>query len=481
MVLRIEKSPIAVMVVGFSILSLGGFMNDIPVKVSNEVCIEEDEPFKNDKLGRKESAEILTQFIKSSNGEPLVLCINAPWGQGKTTFLKMWQTYLQNEDNGFETIYFDSWKNDFTDDALVAILGEISSFIDTFKDDNEEINNKFKKATGVATKFLRKGVPALIKGATYNFLDLDSGIENAAAALAESVTNDVIDHYVKSKKSLDDFKELLTELASDISSDKPIVFIIDELDRCRPNFAIEVLEKVKHFFSVKNIVFVLGADKEQLGNSMKMLYGNELDVSEYLRRFIDFDYALPKPDNKQFIGALFEKYKFDSRMIRNRDYPEALAIFSMLFNGYGVTFRQQEHCCSLLNIAIRASNLGENLHIPLLCFLITTKICNQEQYEQFVKNKISQSDVIKDFKNKMIQNGISKNDNHFLRLYAYLKLSNLDMNEIDNLIKSIRNTPVDTDTRNMNTAIEMVVWNESWSYTTFKSIVKKIEIAEKFS
>ncbi|MDD2863964.1 MAG: P-loop NTPase fold protein [Methylococcales bacterium] len=448
-------------------------MNDIPVKVSNEVEIKANEPFQNDKLGRKESAEILTQFIKSSNGEPLVLCINAPWGQGKTTFLKMWQTYLQNEDNGFETIYFDSWKNDFTDDALVAILGEISSFIDTFKDDNEEINNKFKKATGVATKFLRKGVPALIKGATYNFLDLDSGIENAAAALAESVTNDVIDHYVKSKKSLDDFKELLTELASDISSDKPIVFIIDELDRCRPNFAVEVLEKVKHFFSVKNIVFVLGADKEQLGNSMKMLYGNELDVSEYLRRFIDFDYALPTPDNKQFIGALFEKYKFDSRLT-SRLLQDSLDIFSMLFSVYKLTFRQQEHCCSLLNLAIRTSKSENDLHIPLLCFLITIKICNSIQYDEFVDNKI---DALQFFESKIKDSGIKIVSRYLLLVSAYLKISHIGYNEIDNVISEARRNE---DNRGICHALEQIYYN--WDANdSFKSIIKKIEIAEKFS
>lgn len=462
------------MVVGFSILSIGGFMNDIPVKVSNEVEIKADEPFQNDKLGRKESAEILTQFIKSSNGEPLVLCINAPWGQGKTTFLKMWQTYLQNEDNGFKTIYFDSWKNDFTDDALVAILGEISSFIDTCKDDDEEINNKFKKATGVATKFLRKGVPALIKGATYNFLDLDSGIENAAAALAESVTNDVIDHYVKSKKSLDDFKELLTELASDISSDKPIVFIIDELDRCRPNFAVEVLEKVKHFFSVQNIVFVLGADKEQLGNSMKMLYGNELDVSEYLRRFIDFDYALPTPDNKQFIGALFEKYQFNSRIKGNQEYQDAFNMLLVLFNAYGLTFRQQEHCCSLLNVAIRTLRGNESPHVPLLCFLIVAKIWNQNQYYEFVDKKI---DMLEIFESKMeLLKKEQAASRCFLLVSAYLKISHRNHNEIDIMLRDeLRNQ----DNRNMYNALEQAYNN--WDMDTFQSIVNKIEIAEKFS
>ena len=89
------------------------------------------------------------------------------------------------------------------------------------------------------------------------------------------------------------------------------MFIIDELDRCRPSFSIEVLEKAKHFFNVENIIFVLGADKEQLGHSIKAIYGNDLNVNGYLRRFIDLDYVLPSPDKGLFVKVLFKKHLFN--------------------------------------------------------------------------------------------------------------------------------------------------------------------------
>jgi hypothetical protein len=63
---------------------------------SPELEIPLADPFKNDLLGRKESAVSLTELICSTD-EPLVLSINASWGEGKTTFLNMWRQILTNK------------------------------------------------------------------------------------------------------------------------------------------------------------------------------------------------------------------------------------------------------------------------------------------------------------------------------------------------------------------------------------------------
>lgn len=67
------------------------------------------------------------------------------------------------------------------------------------------------------------------------------------------------------------------------------MFFIDELDRCRPTFAIELLERIKHLFDIQNIVFVLSIDKEQLEASTAAAYGSAINAPEYLRRFIDLE------------------------------------------------------------------------------------------------------------------------------------------------------------------------------------------------
>jgi len=91
---------------------------------SREIEISKQDPFEHDLLGRKESAEILTNFITSAN-DGFVLCLDAEWGQGKTTFLRMWQRYLEHR--SIPTVYFNAWENDFSDDALVALIGELSA------------------------------------------------------------------------------------------------------------------------------------------------------------------------------------------------------------------------------------------------------------------------------------------------------------------------------------------------------------------
>lgn len=87
-----------------------------------QIEVPKEEPFKNDLLGRKENAELLTELVRSAD-EPLVLFVNAKWGEGKTTFLRMWRQFLTN--SGFKTLYFSAWENDFSDDALVSLIGEL--------------------------------------------------------------------------------------------------------------------------------------------------------------------------------------------------------------------------------------------------------------------------------------------------------------------------------------------------------------------
>ena len=78
------------------------------------------------------------------------------------------------------------------------------------------------------------------------------------------------------------------------------MFIIDELDRCRPTFAIELLERVKHIFDVPNIVFVFGINRAELVKSLESIYG-EIDAGTYLRRFFDMEFVLPEPTAREVL------------------------------------------------------------------------------------------------------------------------------------------------------------------------------------
>lgn len=118
------------------------------------------------------------------------------------------------------------------------------------------------------------------------------------------------------EKSMVSLKENLEKLAWNVNQEsgdeKPLVFIIDELDRCRPDYAVRMLEVLKHFFVVKNIVFVCAVDKKHLEDSICGFYGSEkINASEYLRRFFDLEIGLPLPDYTKFCEHLYDYYQLD--------------------------------------------------------------------------------------------------------------------------------------------------------------------------
>ncbi len=91
-----------------------------------------------------------------------------------------------------------------------------------------------------------------------------------------------------------------------MQKERPLIVMIDELDRCRPSYAIELLEVAKHLFSVDHIVFVLAVNRSELAHSIRALYGSDFDAEGYLRRFFDVDFRLPEPDRKSFIDAMMD-------------------------------------------------------------------------------------------------------------------------------------------------------------------------------
>ena len=234
-----------------------------------ELVIPKDEPFKNCQLDREKYASVLTDIVESYS-EGFVLSINNAWGTGKTTFIKMWKQHLENQ--GFQTIYFNAWENDFDSNPLVAIMSELKTLINGDKDRE----NKFKSALEKAAILVKNITPALVNALSKKYIgetgaDLLENTTKAAVEIFESEIN----IYTNKKETIKQFKVKLGEFIKAKSDQKPLVFIIDELDRCRPDYAVELLEKIKHFFSIPGIIFVLSIDKVHLSSSVKGFYGSD--------------------------------------------------------------------------------------------------------------------------------------------------------------------------------------------------------------
>ncbi|NKI28186.1 hypothetical protein HCG49_16650 [Arenibacter sp. 6A1] len=366
----------------------------------NEIEIEQENPFANCKLNRQKYSGVLTNIIKSYP-YGFVLGLNNKWGTGKTTFVKMWEQDLKN--SGFQTLYFNAWENDFENNPLIALMGELKTL--TTEDTEPEFKNTLKKASTL-TKHI---VPILIKAIADRYIETE-GIKEAIVGvtkgLSETFENEVHE-YDKKKKSISDFRHGLSKFITNTNEGKPLIFIIDELDRCRPNYAVSLLEQIKHFFSVPNIVFILSIDKEQLGNAIKGVYGSDdLDAEEYLRKFIDLEYSIPEPGADIFYKYLYDYFQFDEFLqsperLNSYELTSDKSIFletcKLLFTNAQVPLRQQEKIFAHSRLALRS--FTSNMYVTPNIFLLLTfvKIRNNDFYEQMKSKNLSISEVQESF------------------------------------------------------------------------------------
>lgn len=274
-----------------------------------KIHIDSRKPFEKDLLNRKQQVENLSRVVQNIEGG-FTLTLNAPWGYGKTTFVKMWEASLQNE--GYKTIYFNAWESDFVADPMMALVDGIRDGLDSQDLPQEKL--QLSQAIWKSAAKLIQLVPQF-------------KIIGEVAEIFQNGINDCLEDQNKLQehqsyhKLILDFKEQLTTFAKEISIDKQLVIFVDELDRCRPDYAVQMLERIKHFFDVENIIFVLSIDKDVICKSIKAVYGGlEIDTEAYLRRLIDLEYDLPEPSVSDFIDAQFEQKELAVYFTNYEDY-----------------------------------------------------------------------------------------------------------------------------------------------------------------
>lgn len=260
---------------------------------TKELEIPTESPFKNDAMNnRAQFANLMTQIVDLYGEKGCVLSLNGQWGSGKTTFIKMWKQQLEND--GYRTAYFNAWEYDYTDNPLVALVSQLEQI--SGGDDTA-----FKNIVGCIGRISINLLRVLIKSLAKKHFGTDvQDLINAASDSVTEIGSEAFQDFKEQSQTLIDFKKYLSEFVASPSKDfedskTPVIFFIDELDRCNPTFAVKTLEIVKHLFDVPNIVFVLSINKEQLCCALQGYYGsNEMNASEYLKRFIDIEMNLPE-------------------------------------------------------------------------------------------------------------------------------------------------------------------------------------------
>lgn len=259
-----------------------------------------------DRLDRARYAKFLTNYLAIEGKQRnYVLNLNAEWGAGKTWFIKRW--YMELEQH-YPTVYIDAWQQDFSDDPLLTV---ISSIIDQLKHiagkENPIPEGMRQRLLGLFKVGSKLALKAAIKKA---------GLEEDDFSLEGEDANQLVDALCSNQKeryeSIQYLKKEIRQWVegavglSDEKLDYPAFILIDELDRCRPSYAVEMLETIKHIFDIHGVVFVLATDTEQLQHAIKVIYGEGFDAQNYLGRFFQRRFTLNKKSRREFISNILE-------------------------------------------------------------------------------------------------------------------------------------------------------------------------------
>ena len=394
---------------------------------NTDIEINVDQPFANCKLGRLKYACVLEKII-STNHQGGVISLNGKWGTGKTTFVRMFAQMLKNK--GYPTILFNAWETDFISDPLIALIGELEAV-------NKQSIRALEAVKDAAAKISKGIAPALAKDLIKKCIG-----ENTSNHLINTIENEVrtfkaeLERYNEEKSSITEFRRYLARYLDEITSDNPLVFIIDELDRCNPHYAVKVLERVKHLFSISNIVFILSIDKEQLCNPIKGYYGSDsLDSNEYLRRFIDVEYHLPSPNYKDYIEFELSRLDFASFFSRSRQFENWEDSFERLVTGISdhsrMTLRQIQKMLVQLRLSYSTLNIENEMSANLLTpifLLLYFRTFAPELYESIKARSLTLEELVNQIENALptsyFSNSINDEYSTYTLTFAFVALLN---------------------------------------------------------
>lgn len=338
-----------------------------------------------DRLERARYAEFLTNYLVAEGKQRnYVLNLNAEWGAGKTWFIKRWYMQLKQH---YPTVYIDAWQQDFSDDPLLTV---ISSIIDQLKHIADKENpipeGMRKRLLGLFKIGGKLALKAAIKKVGLGEDDFSLEGEEANQ-LVDTLCSNQQERY----ESIQFLKQEIRQWVegaiglSEGKLDYPAFILIDELDRCRPSYAVEMLETIKHIFDVPGVVFVLATDTEQLQHAVKSIYGNGFDGKKYFERFFDSQRTLKKGQREQMASSRLDLYGDDIWLSTSVSlFPklpkEQLAkVIAEISSVFGLSIRDMNRMIS--NLFAIISNLKKDTDIIFLMILYCLYLRKKDIYQ----------------------------------------------------------------------------------------------------
>lgn len=367
----------------------------------------------SDIFKRKPLFDQMKRLILNAPDSNLVFALDDIWGSGKTSFVKMLQSELfLNHSDQIDVIYFDSFENDYQSDPFISISSELYALLKSKGADVEYIaSDILQAAKRIGARVLTGGAKIALSTATAGIVN-GHVLDAAGQLITDSISGEIesfVENKIKSmeqeKKSIVDFKLALEKIY--IDTNRKTLIIIDELDRARPDYSLELLEKIKHLFSVKGLVFLLVMNREQFEKGIAYRYG-DINTNLYLNKFIHYWFTLPKisihdlSNAKKFGNTTIVDYV--QRLLKvnkslNISYNGPFAkLISFLIESNGCSLREAERCISTMMVVDNHSKIANDQDIyymtalALVCFL---KVVNPPLLTQILKKESTPETLLK--------------------------------------------------------------------------------------
>ena len=378
--------------------------------------------------------------IVSGQERPLTICLNGEWGSGKTFFLTRFaENYNKRKPEG-RAIYFNAWQDDFLDDPLVAIISQLRNVV---KDSESTLYDSIKSAAAPCLAkiglSIAKQVTKKVTGVDVDEIELDD-LRTKPEALFE--------RYNEMDASRKLLREAIAKLAEATwqATEKPLLFIVDELDRCRPTFAIELLERIKHLFCVPHLVFIVGVDLRQLEKSVKAVYG-DIDANDYLHRFFDIELRLPVPNKLLYVYRLWQEHQLEDvlkrRGVDSGTQSSMVDEFARLIKFRNLTLRQIEKCVRTYALLAMSPARPSCQWALLTAIGVVLKVTDVDSYQKFIKMEYKLGELIDElypgatYKDIEDESGIYNMVQHLSKIAYFCSANSRAHEKLDGLKRAI--------------------------------------------
>ena len=340
-----------------------------------------------DSLGRRKELRRFVELLDAID-ESCSIALNGDWGSGKTFFVKQAKLLvdclnldfeieekqqilklfkMENYNCSVATVYYDAWINDNNEDPILSL---VHSAIESKQAiiDAEKRGVLFSAGIAIMDFFTDGRVTSSMEG--YEKTRGQNPLESPQkVANIHELVHEFIDALIEEKGNR-------------------LIIFIDELDRCKPSYAVQLLERIKHYFDDDRVTFVFSVNLVQLQHTIRSYYGSAFDATRYLDKFFDLRVNVPGINYE----ALYKHLKFN-----DRDWVYD-ANCTQVAKQLGFSLREVERYLRLTRIAHKASshwqhaqssgNAGEMLlYLYIVPLLIGLSMSDMDMYSEFAKGR----------------------------------------------------------------------------------------------